>query len=104
MNPFEFVFLFFILIFLIGLNSPVAVVLVNLLVLGLGIFLVRKGANLDHLGILNYGLLIIAILVTCRFFDSDLNFIIRGILFLIVGIGFFVSNLWMLKKRKANVQ
>ncbi len=104
MNPFEFVFLLFIIIFLLGLRSPVAVVLVNLMVLALGIFLIRKGAILDHLGVLNYGLLIIAILVTCRFFDSDLNFIIRGILFLIVGTGFFVSNLLMLKKRKENVQ
>ena len=104
LNPFQFVFLIFIIIFLLGLNSPVAVVLVNLVVLALGIYLVWKGANLDHLGILNYGLLIIATLVTCRFFDSDLNFIVRGLLFLVVGIGFFVSNLWMLKKRKEYVQ
>jgi hypothetical protein len=72
------------------------------MVLAIGILTVRKGAMLDHLGILNYGLLIIAVLVTCRFFDSDLNFIIRGILFLIVGIAFFLSNVWMLKKRREN--
>jgi uncharacterized membrane protein len=103
-NPFELVFLLFIIIFLMGLNSPVAVVLVNLIVLALGILIVRKGAILDHLGILNYGLIIIVVLVTCRFFDSDLNFIVRGLLFLVVGIGFFLSNVWMLKKRKENVQ
>ena len=101
-NPFEWIFAAFIIIFLMGLNSPIAVVLVNLMVLAIGILTVRKGAMLDHLGILNYGLLIIAVLVTCRFFDSDLNFIIRGILFLIVGIAFFLSNVWMLKKRREN--
>lgn len=103
-NPMELVFLVFIIIFLMGLTSTIAVVLVNLIVLALGILIVRKGAILDHLGILNFGLLIIATLVTCRFFDSDLNFIVRGILFLIVGLGFFLSNVLMLKKRKENVQ
>lgn len=101
-NPFEFVFAAFVIIFFMGLRSPVAVVLVNLIVLALGILTVRKGALLDHLGILNYGLLIIATLIICRFFDSDLNFVVRGILFLTVGIAFFLSNVWMLKKRKEN--
>jgi hypothetical protein len=63
---------------------------------------ILDGAKKDHLGVLNYGLLIIMVLAVCRFFDTDLSFIIRGLLFVSVGIGFFATNYWMLKKRKAN--
>jgi uncharacterized membrane protein len=101
-NPTEPAFIFFIIIFLIGLSSPLSVVLVNLLVFTIGVLTIRKGAKDDHLGILNYGLLIITALVICRFFDTDLSFVARGILFISVGMGFFLANLWMNKKRKEN--
>ena len=102
-NPMEFVFIIFIFIFIIGLYAPLAVILVNLLVFIIGIFTIRNGAKKDHLGILNYGLLIITALVGCRFFDTDLSFVIRGILFVGVGVGFFFANSRMLKKRQENV-
>lgn len=100
MKAIEPVFILFALTFLIGLRSAFAVVLINLMLLGIGIMTIRDGAKRDHLGILNYGLLIIAILVICRFFDTDLSFVIRGLLFVLVGTGFFVANIQMLKKRK----
>ncbi len=103
-SPTAIVFILFIPIFILGLYSPIPVFLTNIIVLGIGILMVRNGANQDHLGILNYGLTIITILVICRFFDTDLSFIIRGILFVAVGLGFFLTNYWMLKKRKANDQ
>ena len=97
-----YIFLIFIPIFIIGLWLPVSVILINLLVLVLGIWIIRLGAKIDHLGQLNFGLGIIALLVVCRFFDTDLSFITRGALFVFLGIGFFVTNYWMLKKRKVS--
>ena len=101
---FEFpdgIFLLFILIFITGYYYPfLAVILINLLILTAGIITIRKGAKLDHLGILNYGLIIITTLVISRFFDADLSFVLRGILFLIVGSGFFLLNFQMIKKRR----
>ena len=89
------------MIFFLGLTNSVApVVLVNLLVLLLGIFTIRLGAKADHLGVLNYGLLTITALIICRFFDSHMSFVIRGLLFVLVGAGFFLTNYLMLKKRK----
>jgi hypothetical protein len=41
-----------------------------------------------------------AALILCRFFDTDMSFVIRGILFLIVGLGFFLANYWTLKQKK----
>lgn len=101
-NWFQLTFVIFIIIFLIGIHSSFAVVLINLVTLAIGILTIRQGANQNHLGILNYGLLIITALITCRFFDTDLSFITRGIIFIIVGIGFFAANFWILKKRKLN--
>lgn len=103
LNPVEGVFLIFVIIFIVGFFSPVAVILVNLLVFIIGILTIRYGAKTDHLGILNYGLLIISTLVVCRFFDTDLSFVVRGLLFVGVGLGFFFSNSRMLKKRQENV-
>lgn len=102
-NPIDFVFLAFILIYLIGYNFPLlAMIIINCLVLYLGIRSILKGIKSDHLGIMNLGLLIITILVILRFFDTNISFLIRGSLFVAVGIGFFLTNFKMLKKRKSN--
>lgn len=101
-RPLMVVFLLFILVYLIGQVSTVATLFVNLIVFSLGILTIREGAKSSHLGILNYGLGIIATLIVCRFFDTNLSFVVRGILFLLVGTGFFVANYWMLKKRKSH--
>lgn len=102
-KPIDLTFAFFVLIFLMGLSSAItAIVLVNLLVLGIGLFTIRSGANQNHLGILNLGLLTVAALATCRFFDENISFVLRGTMFVLVGVGFFLTNFWMLKKRKEN--
>lgn len=101
-KPVEYAFLFFVLCFLIGIFSTAGVVFVNILLFAIGILTIMNGAKADHLGILNYGLLIITALVVCRFFDTDLSFVIRGILFVLVGVGFFFANYYMIKKRKQN--
>lgn len=102
MKPVAPVFILFILTFIIGLSSSIAVVLINFFVFAIGILTIKDGAKKDHLGILNFGLLIITALVICRFFDADLSFVFKGILFVSVGVGFFAANSWMLKKRKTN--
>lgn len=77
-------------------------IVANFIVLFIGIFEVKRGIKLNHLGLLNFGLLLITVLITCRFFDTDLSFIIRGILFIMIGLGFFLANYFILKKRNRN--
>jgi uncharacterized membrane protein len=101
-KPIEFAFLFFVLCFLIGTVSTSGVVFVNILIFAIGVLTIMNGAKAGHLGILNYGLLIITALVVCRFFDTGLSFVARGILFVLVGSGFFFANYYMIKKRKQN--
>ncbi|HHB79697.1 MAG TPA: DUF2157 domain-containing protein [Saprospiraceae bacterium] len=100
MKPATLVYLLFPLLYLMGLWSGGAVVIVNILLFVIGLLTIREGGRMNNLGVLNYGVLIIAALVTCRFFDSDLSFVARGLLFVAVGIGFFAVNYWMLQKRK----
>lgn len=101
-SPFSVVFLVFLPIFMIGTFSSIAVFLINVLVFSIGILTIRDGSNRNHLGILNFGLLIIATLIVCRFLDTDLSFVIRGLLFVLVGIGFFFANYRMIRKRQGN--
>jgi hypothetical protein len=79
--------------------APLSTPLINLMILGIGVNKIRNAAKNNSLGGLNYGLLIISILIICRFFDTDLSFIIRGTLFVLVGLGFFAANYWMIKNR-----
>ncbi len=103
-NPMSFVFIIFIAIYVIGLSTPITgVVLMNLLVLAAAIFTMQRGLQLNHVGILNYGLLIIAVLVICRFFDTNISFVWRGLMFVAVGAGFFIANSRLAKKRKQHV-
>lgn len=100
-HPTEYLFLLFIPVFMIGHSHMLlGMTLINVFIFFIGIYTIREGARKDHLGILNYGLLIITALIVCRFFDTNIPYIVRGILFLAVGAGFFVGNYLMIKKRK----
>lgn len=95
------IFLGFIFIFFLGFfDAWSASIAANLLVMAAAVFTIDRGNRLNHLGILNYGLIIIAILVVCRFFDTNISFVIRGLMFMGVGAGFFIANSRLLKKRK----
>lgn len=100
--PLGFVFLIFIPIFFAGLTTNLVVIIVNLLVLLIGVQTIKKGADEARLGLLNFGLMIIVVLVSCRFFDTNLSFVLRGLLFVGLGLGFFFTNYWMIKKMKQN--
>lgn len=105
LNLFHYVFVIFTLLSFISFTlGLVTIILINILVLVLGLVTIKIGADKFHFGILNYGLLIISALIACRFFDTDLSYIVRGILFVSVGIGFFLTNYFMLKRKKSNVK
>lgn len=53
---------------------------------------IMLGIRNNSLAMINTGMLMLAILIIARFFDSDISFIIKGLVFIIVGIGFLVTN------------
>jgi len=99
-DPVSLLFIAFVITFTVGIFSSVSIAIINFILLALGVYTILQGSKKDHLGLLNYGLLIIASLIVCRFFDTDLSFIIRGLLFVAVGLGFFIVNYLVIKKRK----
>lgn len=85
-----------------NVNTGFLVTLINLFLLAIGVSEIRNGAERNSLYKLNFGLLIISILTICRFFDTQMSFIVRGLLFIGIGCGFFLLNYYLLKKRKQN--
>jgi hypothetical protein len=77
-------------------------VLGNLVVLGLGLYYIWLGTQRNHLLILNFGLIMLSLLIICRFFDTEISFAIRGLLFLLMGGMFFAANIYLLKRRTKN--
>lgn len=102
-NLFQYAFIVFAGIYAFRfMGNEMSAILTNILVLALGIFAVEMGARKNLFSILNYGLLIITILIACRFFDTDIPFYIRGLLFVAIGAGFFGANYFMYKKSSRN--
>ena len=100
LRPAEWVFIVFVVLFYLGYRSPFVVIWINLLTLLIAVLTIREGAMRNHFGILNYGLLIITGLIICRFFDVNIDFVLKGFLFVLVGLGFFFANMWMMKRKK----
>lgn len=104
LNSKSYAFLLLIGLFFIGTPSPLAAqILVNLIILLVAVHTIYDGAQQNHLGILNYGLVIISVLIGCRFFDTNFSFVIRGLLFIAIGAGFFIANYYMLQRRKKGI-
>ena len=96
----SFAFFVFIILFALGFNFPmVSQVLTNISIFVFAVITMLSGARQDRLSILNYGLLILTALIICRFFDTNMSFVLRGLLFVAVGAGFFTVNYYMIKKR-----
>lgn len=88
-----------IFILMVGFRSTpiISVIVINLTLFLLALYTIQRAMQLQHLGLLNYGLLMITALIICRFFDTNISFILRGLLFVLIGIGFFIANYKMIK-------
>lgn len=100
-NPLCYLGIFIFVYYWIGWeNNLTGAVLANVLLLGIGLYHIFLGTRRDHLGILNFGLLIITFQIIFRFFDTDMSFAMRGFLFLLLGGAFFAANSYLIKQRK----
>jgi len=101
LQPIDYAFLIFAVLFVAGRFFPGTVTIIsNILVLAAGIAIIRRGSLHNDLGTLNFGLLLISALIISRFFDRDLSFLMRGIIFIALGAGFFLANYQLLQRRK----
>jgi uncharacterized membrane protein len=75
---------------------------VNLVVSLIALWTLWVGAKKGSAGQMNLGLGLASVLIGLRFLDSDLSFEVRGILFIALGLGFFLANYLWIGKRKKN--
>lgn len=80
-------------------NPVAAALVVNLFLLAVGILTLLRGIRAGRVYEANLGMVVVAILAIARFFDSDLEFVIRGVAFIAIGLGFLVTNLVVLKRK-----
>ena len=70
----------------------------NLVLFVTGVGTIATGVRHERLAIINLGMLVVALLVVVRFFDSELGFVARGLAFIVVGIGFLLANVVLSKR------
>ena len=101
---------FFPLLLIIGIliahaGAPgLSMILFNLFVLAFGIFYLREGIRQERLELVNAGMFFLSALLVMRFFDQDISFLIKGIVFLIIGGGFLGVNYYLVKKSRKHEQ
>lgn len=71
----------------------------NIYMLATSLVWIMTGIKKENIGTVNGGMLMLALLIITRFFDSDLGFVIKGLVFIIVGAGFLGGNFYMLRKK-----
>jgi uncharacterized membrane protein len=96
---------FFIASYLLAIMyHGIGALLCNVWIIITGLYYIIRGNRQNNLGWLNYGMLIIGILIVMRFFDENLPYLWRGIFMLAFGIGFFVANYRLISQRKQQKQ
>jgi hypothetical protein len=80
-------------------NPLVPALLLNLFMLALGVFTLVRGVRAGRIFEANLGMLVIAILAVARFFDTEFEFVVRGVAFIAIGLGFLATNLVVFKRK-----
>ncbi|MEI6437238.1 MAG: DUF2157 domain-containing protein [Candidatus Omnitrophota bacterium] len=82
-----------------GSSEGLVMLIFNLYVLFISIYRIMAGIKANDLGITNTGMFMLSALVLARFFDSNLDFIFKGLVFIAVGIGFLLTNIMVMRKK-----
>ena len=82
------------------LSAQMAGVVANLLIMAMGTYYIVRGSRTLTLSNLNFGMALIISIIVIRFFDSSLDLLGRGIVFILLGSAFLGINLYISRKRK----
>ena len=84
----------------VGGSSPAfSMFLFNIFLLIISVYRLMIGIQSNNLGIINTGMFMLATLVLARFFDSEINFVIKGLVFILIGVGFLATNVVILRRK-----
>ncbi|MDR1689904.1 MAG: DUF2157 domain-containing protein [Clostridiales bacterium] len=77
-----------------------SVISANILTIGLGIIFIVRGSRKLRVAYINTGMFLVMFIIIGRFFDSELDLLIKGIVFILLGIVFLIANFAISRKRK----
>ena len=80
-----------------------ATVLSDIYLFILGVGTLWRGVREQRLGVVNGGMLMLSTLIAMRFFDGEYSFVIRGLAFMAVGLGFLMTNMVLIRRKGATV-
>ncbi len=80
----------------------IAIILSNLFILSYSIYYIYSGIKLDKTSLVNAGMLFLSVLIAVRFISSDAGFLLKGIVFILIGCCFLAVNYVLMKKQKRN--
>ena len=80
-------------------NALISSLLLNFFLLAIGVYTLLRGIRTGRFVEANLGMLVVAVLAIVRFFDTDLEFVVRGVAFIAIGLGFLVTNLIVFKRK-----
>jgi uncharacterized membrane protein len=81
-----------------------AAVILNVYMLLLSVSIIATGVRRQSLGIVNMGMLLLVALIVARFFDIDISFVARGIVFVLIGLAFLITNVVLLRRKAGGQQ
>ncbi len=81
-------------------NRIAAAVAANILTLIIALCFIVRGARRDDIAVLNVGLVTFLALIVLRFFDTKIDFLTKGVAFLVLGGVFLLVNVRLAKRRK----
>lgn len=81
-------------------GAPLFTFLMNAGLIALGIFSMKSGVEQLMLRRVNFGFFMIAAVILLRFVDIEISFTLKGVLFILMGTAFLLTNIKLSKKRK----
>ncbi|MBI3997134.1 MAG: DUF2157 domain-containing protein [Candidatus Omnitrophica bacterium] len=82
-----------------GTSAAFSMLLFNVFLLIVSATRITIGIRTNNLGVINTGMFMLAALILARFFDSEINFVIKGLVFISIGMGFLMTNVVILRRR-----
>lgn len=81
-----------------GQSGILSSIIFNAYLFILSISRITDGVRGNNLVSANIGMFILAALIVARFFDSDISFVLKGLVFIMVGSGFLIANAFLARR------
>lgn len=94
-DPINYFVFLIIPIFFLGVGELVC----NIYLLSLGLYFIWNGLQKNTVKIFNKGSILVCIILISRFLDYNISTLLRGIVFIAIGIIFILGNTWMSRRK-----